>query len=315
MSSDEARARRSLVAPVQNPAQGDTLVVIDRTHWWHGRDEENRPHALLVLATNGRWQPAKSLFEYVQQNVIETCASAIEDEAAWNSRLCDVHVEVHGLWGKGLSAGEIKEEINSFLIARNKGRAAYSSLVYSVDANEDASLVVVGLASERLAEEVCACQDIGGHVVTIIPTSVDQWEVYCAEDVVPGADGDYNHCRDNDYENSAGYGDHGLDKLLSCVTPDFAKMHRRAPADPRAKHPHFAGRRAACPRPDRMRQTHRGICGAVGARRDPVPTRSAAGVHGAARRQLQGVKLGSQPVACLCDVWVHGQRRDLERIL
>ena len=227
MSSDahnaehlRARARRSLVAPVQNPAQGDTLVVIDRTHWFSGRDEEGRPHALLVLATNGQWQPAKSLFEYVQQNVIETCASAIEDEAAWNSRLCDVHVEVHGLWGQGLSAEEIKQEINSFFIARNKGRAAYSSLVYSVDANEDASLVVVGLASERLAEEVCACQDIGGHVVTIIPTSVDQWEVYCAEDVVPGADGDYDHCRDDDMSIQQA---HGLDKLLSCVTPDFAK--------------------------------------------------------------------------------------------
>ena len=111
MSSDEARARRSLVAPIQNSPEGDTLVVIDRTHWYggNGREEESRPHALLVLATNGRWQPAKSLFEYVQQNVIETCASAIEDEAAWN------------------------------------------------------------------------------------------------------------------YENSAGYGDHGLDKLLSFVTPDFAK--------------------------------------------------------------------------------------------
>ena len=224
MSSNVARARRSLVAPVQNPARGDTLVMIERTDYGQGgRVEESQPQALRVLATNGQWQPAKSLFEYVQQNVIETCASAIEDEAAWNSRLCDVHVEVHGLWGQGLSAEEIKQEINSFFIARNKGRAAYSSLVYSVDANEDASLVVVGLASERLAEEVCACQDIGGHVVTIIPTSVDQWEVYCAEDVVPGSTGYYNHCRDNDYENSAGYGDHGLDKLLSCVTPDFAK--------------------------------------------------------------------------------------------
>ena len=170
MSSDEARARRSLVAPVQNPAQGDTLVVIDRTHWWSGRDEENRPHALLVLATNGRWQPAKSLFEYVQQNVIETCASAIEDEAAWNSRLCDVHVEVHGLCGKGLSAEEIKEEINSFFVARNKGRAAYSSLVYSVDANEDASLVVVGfhMKCEAMIRSNAAAQPFprgGGEVI------------------------------------------------------------------------------------------------------------------------------------------------------
>ena len=168
MSSDEARARRSLVAPVQNPAQGDTLVVIDRTHWFggNGRDAGSRPHALLVLATNGRWQPAKSLFEYVQQNVIETCASAIEDEEWRNDKLCEVHVEVHGLWGKGLSRDTIKEEINSFL----KDRWA----VKSVNANEGASLVVVGLASEDAVDKACACQDIGGHVVTIIPTSRDR---------------------------------------------------------------------------------------------------------------------------------------------
>ena len=104
MSSNVARARRSLVAPVQNSPQGDTLVVIERTM----EDEEYRPQPLLVLATNGRWQPAKSLFEYVQQDVIETCASAIEDEAARNERLCEVHVEVHGLWGTGLSDEEIK---------------------------------------------------------------------------------------------------------------------------------------------------------------------------------------------------------------
>ena len=214
MSSDEARARRSLVAPVQNPAKGDTLVVIDRTHWWHGRDEKADPTA-LVLATNGQWQPAKSLFEYVQQEVIEICASAIEDEEWRNDKLCEVHVEVHGLWGTGLSHDTIKEEINSFL----KDRWA----VKSVNANEGASLVLVGLASEDAVDKACACQEMGGHVVTIIPTSVDQWEVYCAEDVVPGSTGYYNHCRDNDYENSAGYGDHGLEKLLSCVTPDFAK--------------------------------------------------------------------------------------------
>ena len=118
MSSDEARARRSLVAPVQNPAQGDTLVVTDRTHWFggNGRDEESRPHELRVLATNGRWQPAKSLFEYVQQKVIETCASAIEDEAARPS--VRGTVEVHGLWGKGVSHELIEAAINSFLKTR-----------------------------------------------------------------------------------------------------------------------------------------------------------------------------------------------------
>ena len=212
MSSDEARARRSLVAPVQNPAQGDTLVVIDRTHWFggNGRDEESRPHALLVLATNGRWQPAKSLFEYVQQDVIETCASAIEDEEWRNDKLCEVHVEVHGLWGKGVSHELIEAAINSFL---------KTPAVFSVKANEDHSLVVVGFDSKDDVDKACACQDIGGHVVTIIPTSLDRWEVYCAEDVVPGADGDYDDC---DEAYSAGYGV-GVKALLSCVTPDFAK--------------------------------------------------------------------------------------------
>ena len=209
MSSDEARARRSLVAPVQNPAKGDTLVVIERTM----EDEEYRPQPLLVLATNGRWQPAKSLFEYVQQEVIETCAGTIEEEAWQNRRLCEVHVEVHGLWGKGLSRDTIKEEINSFL--------KDSWAVKSVNANEGASLIVVGLNSEDAVDKACACQDIGGHVVTIIPTSMDRWEVYCAEDVVPDAR-DYSHWFDDDGV-AEGYGDNGVDTLLSCVTRDFAK--------------------------------------------------------------------------------------------
>ena len=70
-------------------------------------------------------------------------------------------------------------------------------------------------------DKACACQDIGGHVVTIIPTSLDRWEVYCAEDVVPGSCGNYDDC-DDDYMLSAGYGV-GVKALLSCVTPDFAK--------------------------------------------------------------------------------------------
>ena len=157
MSSDEARARRSLVAPVQNPAQGDTLVVIDRTHWFggNGREEESRPHALLVLATNGRWQPAKSLFEYVQQNVIETCASTIEDEEWRNERLCEVHVEVHGLWDKGVSRDGIYQKIAAAL----KPFVGWDP--NSVSANEDMSLVVVGFASEDAADKACACQGPG----------------------------------------------------------------------------------------------------------------------------------------------------------
>ena len=141
-------------------------------------------------------------------------------------------------------------------------------------------------------DKACACQDIGGHVVTIIPTSLDRWEVYCAEDVVPGADGDYDDWFEDDGEAGYGYGDNGLDTLLSCVTPDLAKRIVEGRRTEERWDPYFTRRRAARPRPGRMCQTHRGIYGAVGARRDPVPTRSAAGVHGAARRQVQGVTLG-----------------------
>ena len=218
MSSDVARARRSLVAPIQNSPEGDTLVVIERTM----EDEEYRPQALRVLATNGRWQPAKSLFEYVQQDVIETCARMIEDEAARNEWLCEVHVEVHGLWGKGLSHEAIEAAINSFL----KDRWA----VKSVNANEDHSLVVVGFASEDDVDQACACQSIGGHAVTIIPTSLDRWEAYCAEDVVLGACGNYDDWFEDDPMDSARYGAHPVDTLLAGVTPDFAKRiveHRR----------------------------------------------------------------------------------------
>ena len=70
-------------------------------------------------------------------------------------------------------------------------------------------------------DKACACQDIGGHVVTIIPTSLDRWEVYCAEDVVPGSCGNYDDWFEDDDMLSAGYGV-GVKALLSCVTPDFA---------------------------------------------------------------------------------------------
>ena len=106
----------------------------------------------------------------------------------------------------------IEAAINSFL----KTRA-----VFSVKANEDHSLVVVGFDSKDDVDKACACQDIGGHVVTIIPTSMDRWEVYCAEDVVPDAR-DYSHWFDDDGV-AEGYGDNGVDTLLSCVTRDFAK--------------------------------------------------------------------------------------------
>ena len=45
-----ARWRRFLVAPVQNPAQGDTGVVIaDALLGWQLLEDVSRPHALLVL--------------------------------------------------------------------------------------------------------------------------------------------------------------------------------------------------------------------------------------------------------------------------
>ena len=95
-----------------------------------------------------------------------------------------------------MSHERIEAAINSFL----KTRA-----VYSVNANEDHSLVVVGLASEDAVDKACACQNIEEHAVTIIPTSLNRWEAYCAEDVVPGLCGDYDDC-DDDYMLSAGYG-------------------------------------------------------------------------------------------------------------
>ena len=72
-------------------------------------------------------------------------------------------------------------------------------------------------------DKACACQNIGGHAVTIIPTSLDRWEAYCAEDVVPGSCGRYDYWFEDDPMDSLRYGDHGLDTLLAGVTPDFAK--------------------------------------------------------------------------------------------
>ena len=73
------------------------------------------------------------------------------------------------LW-QGLVSAEIVQDQFVFVSAPGP-----TSLVCPVDAN-GRELVVVGLASERLREKACACQDIGGHVVTIIRTS-GQWGV------------------------------------------------------------------------------------------------------------------------------------------
>ena len=71
-----ARARRSFVAP-REVAEGDELVVRTRQDYDDSRDEEYTKE-LLVLNTAGEWQPALSLFEYVQQSLVELCAGYIE---------------------------------------------------------------------------------------------------------------------------------------------------------------------------------------------------------------------------------------------
>ena len=76
-----ARARRSFVAP-REVAEGDELVVRTRQDYDDSRDEEYTKE-LLVLNTDGEWQPALSLFEYVQQSLVELCAGYIEASADW----------------------------------------------------------------------------------------------------------------------------------------------------------------------------------------------------------------------------------------
>lgn len=74
-----ARARRSFVAPrdLGHAAEGDELVLkIDN-------DGHEVRKELLVLNTDGEWQPALSLFEYVQQSLVELCAGYIEASADW----------------------------------------------------------------------------------------------------------------------------------------------------------------------------------------------------------------------------------------
>jgi hypothetical protein len=77
-----ARARRSFVAP-REMAEGDELVVRSRQNYDpdlsnYNQDDEKE---LLVLNTAGEWQPALSLFEYVQQSLVELCAGYIEASA------------------------------------------------------------------------------------------------------------------------------------------------------------------------------------------------------------------------------------------
>ena len=96
-----ARARRSFVAPrdLGHAAEGDELVVKMQLDY-HGVSRRGQKE-LLVLNKSGEWQPALSLFEYVQQSLVELCAGYIEatadiagdedwEEYDWRD-LCDCH--------------------------------------------------------------------------------------------------------------------------------------------------------------------------------------------------------------------------------
>ena len=97
MPTDEAtalaaRARRSFVAPrdLGHAAEGDELVLKINQDGRRGKTKE-----LLVLNTDVEWQPALSLFEYVQQSLVELCAGYIEisadnssDDEGWEEDDC-----------------------------------------------------------------------------------------------------------------------------------------------------------------------------------------------------------------------------------
>ena len=76
-----ARARRSFVAPrdLGHAAEGDELLVKMQRDYYG--DQEGSTKELLVLNKSGEWQPALSLFEYVQQSLVELCAGYIEISA------------------------------------------------------------------------------------------------------------------------------------------------------------------------------------------------------------------------------------------
>ena len=56
----------------EGPADG---LIIKSAQTPHKAATEKVPSELHVLNTEGRWQPARSLYEYVQQNVVETGSS------------------------------------------------------------------------------------------------------------------------------------------------------------------------------------------------------------------------------------------------
>ena len=91
-----ARAGRSFIDPVKQTlpserakAQEEGLVTVWRHEGEYGERSGGQPHALVVLAKNGtQWRPALSLYEYVQQNVVEICAAKISGGCFRSSRTC-----------------------------------------------------------------------------------------------------------------------------------------------------------------------------------------------------------------------------------
>ena len=70
---DEGGARNIPAAFVRREGPADGLIIKCCDHL-RGDDGEGPVVELHVLNTEGRWQPARSLYEYVQQNVVEICS-------------------------------------------------------------------------------------------------------------------------------------------------------------------------------------------------------------------------------------------------
>ena len=83
-----SRAGRSFIDPVKATlpserakAQEEGLVTVWREESEYGEGMAGQPRPLVVLAKNGtQWRPALSLYEYVQQNVVEICAAKIHHD-------------------------------------------------------------------------------------------------------------------------------------------------------------------------------------------------------------------------------------------
>ena len=82
-----ARAGRSFIDPVKQTlpserakAQEEGLVTVWSEDSSSGWRVNGQPRPLVVLDKNGQWRPARSLYEYVQQNVIEICAAKIHHD-------------------------------------------------------------------------------------------------------------------------------------------------------------------------------------------------------------------------------------------